>query len=178
MTKPQLFKCGKQEAAPVPYHYKECGIDNIFIINGYHIETFDGEEYVSIHNVDGLHKAIGLSLVAKKKDLEPSEIRFLRHEIDVSQADLASMLRVDDQTVARWEKKRCKMPGPADIALRFLYLSSPAAQPEGKEVISNMHEQISQLVEMDDTGALQFTFEVIGKSDKWKASAAPRLAYA
>src|SRR5260370_24035855 len=111
MTKPKLFVHGRRDHAATPYHYKECGLDNIYLMNGFSIEEVDGENYVSIENVDALWKVIGLNLVTKQKTFSPSEIRFLRGQMDLTQAELASYLRVDDQTVARWEKSKCSLPG-------------------------------------------------------------------
>jgi hypothetical protein len=39
-----------------------------------------------------------------------------------TQSEIAKLLRVDDQTVAQWEKKKCKIHGPADLILRVLFL--------------------------------------------------------
>ena len=104
MTKPELFYIGGSAPAPKPYHYKECGLDNIYLGSGFSLEEADGDQYVSIINVDGLWKSIGLMLVTRKKTLSPKEIRFLRMQMDKTQSEIARLLRVDDQTVARWEK--------------------------------------------------------------------------
>lgn len=149
MTKPSLFYVGEDAIAPKPYLYKECGLDNIYLQNGFSIENVDGEETVSIHNVDGLWKAIGLSLVTTKKTLSPKEIRFLRNQMGKTQSELAKMLRVDDQTVARWEKRKSRMDGPADLGLRMMFLNSDVAQPEGNEILIKIQETISNLVEKD-----------------------------
>ena len=174
MTKPEVFRCGKASDAPQPYHYKECGLDNIFLANGFDIETVDNEDYVSIHNVDGLWKAIGINIVADRKAFTPQEVRFLRRQMNLSQAELAAMLRVEDQTVARWEKKQCKMPGPADLALRFLFLSSPVAQPQGAKILSHFHDEINRIVKTDDTDDVgSFVFSIPRKKDAWEG----RLAH-
>ena len=174
MTKPELFTCGFGAHQPKPYHYKECGLDNIFLLNGFTLEDVDGEEYVSIDNVDGLWKAIGINLVAKQKTFSPSEIRFLRSQMDLTQAELAKFLRVDDQTVARWEKKHCKMPGPADLALRFLFLSSEVAQPEGGEIVQRAHELIKEIVDRDEPLADMLHFSHGAITDSWE----PQRMYA
>jgi hypothetical protein len=70
-----------------------------------------------------------------RKNLNPKETRFLRIQMGKTQPEIANLLRVDDQTVARWEKKKCKIPGPADLILRALFLSSDVAQPEGGEIL-------------------------------------------
>jgi DNA-binding transcriptional regulator YiaG len=145
----EKFLCGEAAPAPKPYHYKECGLDNIYLMNGYSIEEVDGEEYVSVDSVDELWKAIGLNLVTSKKILSPKEIRFLRGQMDKTQAEVASLLRVDDQTVARWEKGKVGLSGTADIALRALFLASRVAQPEGATILSQWLETLRKLVERD-----------------------------
>jgi len=157
-SKAELYFIGDDAPASKPYLYRECGLDNIYLMNGFSIDTVDGEEVVSVENVDGLWKAIGLNLVASKKTLSPQEIRFLRTQMGMTQADLARMLRVDDQTVARWEKKKCSIPGPADLGLRMLFLNSDVAQPEGNEILIHLQQTISNLIEQDAPLIEQMTF--------------------
>jgi putative transcriptional regulator len=103
------------------YHYTECGLDNIYLVNGYKtIETAEGLA-VSIHDVDGLHKAIGLNLVMAKKILSPKEIRFLRNELLMSQYTLGKLLGVSEQAVRRWETGKTTMPKPSEFLLRLVY---------------------------------------------------------
>ena len=104
-----------------PYHYTECGLSNIFLLNGYkYIETPRGKS-ISITDIDGLHKAIGLSLVTYKKDLSGEEIRFLRHELLMSQNTLSRLLGVSEQAIRRWENGKVDMPKPSESLLRLLY---------------------------------------------------------
>lgn len=120
-----------QEYAVEPLHYPQCGLDNVYLMNGFTRETIDGDETITIENLDGLWKAIGLHLVTRRKVLTPKEIRFLRRQMDLTQVGLAQYLRVSDQAVARWEKGESRLPGPADVAIRHAFLTSPVAQPEG-----------------------------------------------
>lgn len=159
MTKPELFFAGNDAPASKPYHYKECGLDNIYLGSGFSIEVIDDEETVSVHNVEGLWKAIGLDLVTRRKTLSPKEIRFLRTQMAKTQSELARLLRVDDQTVARWEKKKSKIPGPADLGLRMLFLNSDVAQPQGNLILTKLQETISKLVEEDDPIMDELTFD-------------------
>jgi hypothetical protein len=67
------------------YHYTECGLSNIFLLNGYNfIETPRGKA-ISINDLNGLHNAIGLWLTTSKKNLSDEEIRFLNDELLLSQ---------------------------------------------------------------------------------------------
>ncbi|HEV7317668.1 MAG TPA: helix-turn-helix domain-containing protein [Ensifer sp.] len=153
------FYCGDDDLAQRPYHYMECGLDNIYLMNGYTIEEEDGEEYVSIDSVDELWKAIGLNLVTNKKILSPQEIKYLRDKMDKTQAEVASLLRVDDQTVARWEKGKTNLSGTADVAYRVLFLGSPVAQPEGSEILTRWIETIRKLIEKDTPTSDDVLFE-------------------
>ena len=155
-----------REIAAEPYHYKESGLDNIFLANGFAKKSYDGEEYVSIENVDGLWKAIGFSLVRAPRALGPKEVRFLRHHMDLTQADLAQMLRVDAQTVARWEKGKTEIQGPAEIALRFLVLSSPFMQPEGKKTLAEVEDFARSLADRDDESEDGMVFST--EDGEWK----------
>src|SRR4030095_4658011 len=85
------------------YHYTLCGLDNIWLVNGYkHHDTAYGPG-VAVEDVDGLHRAIATDLICGKRDLSGKELRFLRKGLDLSQEGLAMLLGTTAQTVARWE---------------------------------------------------------------------------
>lgn len=100
------------------YHYTECGLDNVYLTNGF---TISGKN-VSIKNIEGLNNAIGLSLVNEKKDLNGKEFRFLRHELLMSQNTLGRLLGVGVQSINRWENRKTEIPKSAENLLRLLYI--------------------------------------------------------
>ncbi len=51
------------------YHYRECGLESIHLLNGFEVKETDYGKVVAIHNLDGLHRAIGTHLVREKKNL-------------------------------------------------------------------------------------------------------------
>ncbi|PHS73539.1 MAG: transcriptional regulator [Cycloclasticus sp.] len=103
------------------YHYTSCGLRKIWLRNGYNIKETSYGQGVAIHNVDGLHKAIGLNLVKNKPQLSGAEIRFLRKELDMPQSQLADLLGVSENSVRGWENHRVKITKPAERVLRMLY---------------------------------------------------------
>lgn len=103
------------------YHYTECGLDFIFLANGFKYVNGNKGSGVIIQNIDGLHKAIGLLLVDQKKDLDGKDIRFLRHEMGMSQSVLARLLEVGEQTVRRWENGTSETNKPAEALIKLLY---------------------------------------------------------
>lgn len=146
------------------YHYTECGLNNIHLVNGYKfIETPRGKS-VSINDIDGLHKAIGLLLVTSKKDLSGEEIRFLRLELLMSQNTLAKLLGVSEQAIRRWEKGKINMPKPSEFLLRLLYREH-IHNKDGK--ISTMLKEIADLEERNNDNDLLFK----DTSKGWKSAA-------
>jgi DNA-binding transcriptional regulator YiaG len=131
-------------------HYKACGLDDVYLVNGFTREVIDGEEAVTIKDMDGLWKAIGLTLVAGRKALAPKEVRFLRHHMDLTQAELGAKLRVSDQTIARWEKGETPGGGSEDLMLRVWFLTCERAQPEGGKMLEHLRKMFNDLQERDE----------------------------
>lgn len=146
---PDTFEIAGQAHEIEPHYYPQCGLD-IYLMNGFKREILDGEETITIENLDGLWTAIGLYLVSKKKMLQPKEIKFLRHHMDLTQAELARILRTTDQTIARWEKGHVSLDGPADVALRTAFLMSPAAQPDGRKLATQWLSVMKDLTDSEE----------------------------
>ena len=103
------------------YQYLGCGLSNVFLESGYEtVKTRYGVGVV-IHNLPGLHAAIAGAIVANPSPMVGAEFRFLRQELELSQAALAGLLGRDEQTLARWEKGKVTMDPLADRLMRCLY---------------------------------------------------------
>lgn len=129
------------------YQYQECGLDNVYLSGGFEfIETQRGKQVI-IHNPDGLHKALGKFLVNEKRNLSGKEVRFLRHEMLMSQATMAALLDVAEQTVHRWEAGKTDIPKPAEALIRLLYkehLGTDGTIKESLRRIANLEDKIDQ----------------------------------
>jgi DNA-binding transcriptional regulator YiaG len=105
-----------------PLLYRGCGLEGVYLLGGYkRVNTPEGDGIVVKH-LDDLHKAITAYLVTEKKALTGPELRFLRKQLDLTQAELGRKLRLSDQQVARWEKGQFEISGPADVLLRLICL--------------------------------------------------------
>lgn len=103
------------------YHYKDSGLDNVYLENGYKVVQTPYGEAVSIANTDGLHRLIADWLIGVPKRLNGAELRFLRLYMELTQRDLAAMLGQEEQSIRRWEKARTReINGSADRLLRAL----------------------------------------------------------
>ena len=85
------------------YHYTDSGLDNVVLESGYREVNTEYGNGVSIDNLDALHLAIGKWLLNVPKQLNGAEFRFLRHEMDLSQARLAHLLGEKEQNIGRWD---------------------------------------------------------------------------
>jgi len=103
------------------YHYTESGLDYIYLVGGVEYVAGPRGKQVVIREIDGLHNAIGRFIINEKRDLTGKELRFLRHEMLMSQATLASLMNVGEQTVHRWEAGKSEIPKPAEALIRLLY---------------------------------------------------------
>ena len=105
-----------------PYHYTECGLDYVYLVNGFEpIDTGYGP-VVQVMNASKLDRAIADVVVRRQSRLVGREVRFLRGILDMTQAELGKALGKDAQSIARWEKGKTEIPPTEDIAIRQIYL--------------------------------------------------------
>lgn len=144
-------------------HYTASGLDNIYLLDGFHYAESKRGRTVRIEDQAGLHRAIGRFLVRQKHCLTGNELRFLRHELGLSQPKLALLLGESEQSVARREKKqkRGKRPSSQERLLRFMYEEHSG----GNETLS---EFLKSLADLDERQNSEVVFE---QSDGWRQTA-------
>lgn len=150
------MKYHRPDAPPCdePILYRGAGLEGIYLCNGFSCEEVDGEWFTHIEDIQGLHNAIALDLVARESPLAPKEIRFIRNTMDKTQAEIAQAMSVDVQTVARWEKGEHPMPGPADKMLRIMFLASIIGPERLLEYIREVQEL--RRIEAEEREAVTF----------------------
>ena len=133
------------------YHYTDCGLDYIYLLNGFdEMETPYGRGS-AIENVDGLHAAIALDIIMSPHAIRGQEVRFLRAMLNVSQAGLGDIVGKSRATVARWEgSPRDPIPGEADRLIRLFY----ALKMAGHKVADRIVELLTQIDELEHSMAL------------------------
>jgi DNA-binding transcriptional regulator YiaG len=124
------------------YRYTESGLTNVWLANGYTIRKTKHGEGVSIHDMDGLHRALARAL-SNKPRLTGTEVRFLRKEMGLSQRGLGELLGVTDQAVSLWERKG-QLPKTADRLLRLIYVEHDRGNAPIRTTIQRINEMDSQ----------------------------------
>ena len=136
-----------------PLHYTACGLDTIYLASGYQKREIGGETYISVRDVEELHKAIALALVTGRKVLSGAGVRFLRKDLDLTQRGLGELMGISDQSVARYEKG-APLDGPGDGLLRALVMETAGGK-------MRLRQELERIREADDVldGDLTFGFE-------------------
>ena len=120
------------------YLYSESGLDSICLANGFDL----AQGRLRIDEIEGLHRAIGFWLVSSRKILSGSEVRFLRHELEMTQSALAQLLGVPESDLMRWELGR-RRRGPecaaAGRALKRIFLNRRLAIPAKPQKKNSRH---------------------------------------
>ena len=142
------------------YLYTESGLRNIWLSSGFEIVQTHYGEGVAIHDVEGLHRAIG-SALAQKAWITGAELRFLRKEMDMSQSALGRLIGVTDQSVAKWEKTS-HIPKTADRMTRLIYLEHSGGSVK---IVST----IEQIIDTDHAEHERMTAEE--SADGWRIAA-------
>jgi DNA-binding XRE family transcriptional regulator len=102
------------------HHYTECGLQNVFI-EGLKIDIDDeGDEVITIPAVNELHQIIALGIVSHEHGISGDELRFLRTEMGYTQAELASLVHHDKQSIGRWERGEFDIDSSAEAIIRRL----------------------------------------------------------
>ena len=110
--------CGKNPIHSTErYHYRESGLDNVFVSGVSIYRCKCGEEYVQLPGVDNIHSQIAFALLVKNSLLTGLESRFLRKWLGLKSEELAKALGYTRVTVSRWENE-----GPSANTDRILRL--------------------------------------------------------
>jgi DNA-binding transcriptional regulator YiaG len=104
------------------FQYTACGLDNVWLANGYTVKATRHGNAVAVNDVDGLHKLIAQTLIEKKGRLTGKEFRFLRTQLGLSQEALGALLDFSENAVSLWERKDT-VPATCDQWLRMSVLA-------------------------------------------------------
>lgn len=102
------------------YHYTECGLNYVYLVNGYKTHNTDYGEGISFD--DKIDESIARFIVKNKPYMEGQDLRFLRSLMHVSQKNMGKFLGVTRDNIAKIEALPDKhLTGTLDKLLRVQY---------------------------------------------------------
>jgi DNA-binding transcriptional regulator YiaG len=127
-------------------HYTACGLDNVWLENGYTQKQTKYGKAFSVNDAAYLHQLIAMHLIEKKGRLTGKEFRFLRVQLGLSQEALGKLLDVSENAVSLWERKNT-VPATCDQWLRLNLLSKFSGNTkisDAIERVQTVHKLIHQ----------------------------------
>lgn len=104
------------------HHYPGALVANVWLKNGFRRHQTQWGEGTSYSDIEGLARAIALELCLSAARLDQDGVRFLRKQLDMTQAQLAEELGCTNQAIAKWEKGQVALPTAPARLLRLLVL--------------------------------------------------------
>ncbi len=129
------------------YHYTLCGLDNVFLENGYVVEDTEDGPCLSVEDMDGLHRVIATDIAAKRGRLSGKELRFLRSMLRLSQQKLGDHTGNQRGTVTRWENGDA-IPLSVEMLVRGLWLGKAKGCPITTELLEEWERQDAETAQM------------------------------
>ena len=127
-------------------HYTQCGLDNVWLENGYDVKTTPYGKAVAIPDVDGLHALLAAQLAKNPGPLTGKEFKFLRAWLGMTQEALAGLMGVTEGALSLWERKDA-VPSLNDKMLRLMVLAKTdgnAPVREAIERVNTVHKLVNQ----------------------------------
>jgi DNA-binding transcriptional regulator YiaG len=127
------------------YHYTESGLNNVWIESATFERDDSGEDTICIPAINDLHRVIAEGIVGKS-GMTGAELRFLRSEMGMSQAELGEILHKERLTVGRWERGENPIDENAETVIRLvaierLNLTFPTVEDVAARSVPSAKEQ-------------------------------------
>ena len=107
------------------YHYVECGLPNVWLVDGFESQDTPYGNGVSIRDLHGLHQCIGKSLCDNPEPLTGPEFRYLRRELDFDEKYMGLLLGgLTARQVRNIETGAASPKVLCDRLIRHVYLES------------------------------------------------------
>ena len=129
-------------------HYTLCGLDNVWLANGYQTKDTKYGRAISVFDTEGLHHLLAMALINKTGLLNGKEFRFLRVQLGLSQQRLGGFLGgLSENAVSLWERKNT-VPAIYDHWLRLMVIAKFSGDTKVADAIERIHT-VEKLIHQD-----------------------------
>ena len=101
-------------------------LTNVWLRGGYEISNGKWGEVIRYADLSGLAAAILAAVIKKSGRLSNAEIVYLRRKLDLSQAECADLIGVEEQTLSLWERGKYPIPTSTEVLLRRICIEELA----------------------------------------------------
>ncbi len=153
--------------------YQGADLGNVHLESGYTIRRLpDGDEAISIKDVEGLHRAIAEALIDQPTPADGSRFRFLRKHLELTQRAAGEKLGIEEQTVSLWERGLLEVPRYADVMMRALVEETTRRSLAISEIIATLNA--STQASHSESLVFAFSAELGWHLKTWARQRAPR----
>ena len=146
-----------------PFHFTDSGLDNVYLIGIKYFIKEDGSTTAEIPAIKQLMRLIARDLLYSETPLRGQEIRFLRKRLGKRAADFAQLLRIEAETLSRYENEKQDPSDPIDALVRMVYLMS-SGDPELQEDANKLMHLLKE--DMDRRGQKKIVMK-ISAANEW-----------
>ena len=172
-------ECGNAMTKSIGDHrYRESGMEHVILHNvtRYECESC-GAKRVNIPAIAQLHRLLAQIISTKPARLIPSEVRFIRDHLELSNKDFAILMGVSETQASRWTSSE-PIGVPAERFLRMLATMGPLVLAGGaphvalgkvkeEELVSDIRSTLASLPSKDEP-AKELPLRVRRNSGDWK----------
>lgn len=149
--------------AEKPFHFADCGLDNVYLIGIRYFEEPDGRLVAEIPALKRLMQSIARDVVRSPLDLTGEQIRFLRKRLGKKGTEYCRYLGIEPETLSRMENGKQAISSQVQKLARLSYCAfseDPTLAGCGRDIFESVLADISQqgaerqriLMEIDANG--------------------------
>jgi transcriptional regulator with XRE-family HTH domain len=157
--------------AEKPFHFVDCGLDNVYLVGIRYFEEPDGRILAEIPAVKHLMQMIACDVVSSPLDLTGDEIRFLRKRLGKKAAEYCRYLGIEPETLSRIENGKQPISSQVQKLARLSYCvfsEDPKLIASARDIFQSMLEDISQ----KNRGREKIVLEMDPNDLEWRESRA------
>ena len=102
------------------FRYIASGLDNIVLVGLKECIDEDGDPCIEIPHITELHRVIARGIVTRDHGMSGKELKFLRTEMGMTQAEVAKVVNREPLTIGRWERGEIEIDPNAEALLRLV----------------------------------------------------------
>jgi transcriptional regulator with XRE-family HTH domain len=133
--------------AEKPFHFVDCGLDNVYLIGIKFFVDPDGSVVAEIPAIKQLMRLIAHDVVTSRRNLTGKEIRFLRKRLGKKATEYCRYLGLDPSTLSRIENEKQVVSIQSQMLARLSYCAfseDPALLECAKSILQSLLEEMTK----------------------------------